>query len=304
MPVQSRNRLLWFGGIALTFLLICSAGYFFHREELFLLLLMLTPALSVVLTRMITREGAENLYLKPHFRGNIRWYVLAYVSPPLLAYAGAFVYFLLFPGRLDPMGSSLAVQFAAETPGEYLQQLAGTLPLAMLCNPMLGIIQCFGEEFAWRGYLFPKLCEGTSLPNAMLLTGAVWGLWHSPIVLMGFNYGTDHPVLGVLAMVCFCVVMGIMECWFFWKTDSIWPPVLFHAAVNGIDKWLPSNLLMSQPANPFLGPDATGLIGGIGFLAAALLLFFYMRKTMEKGVGKAPAKRRVAAKKAGKSTGV
>lgn len=144
------------------------------------------------------------------------------------------------------------------------------IPLAVLVNPLMGLPQCLGEELAWRGWLLPKLTERFGQLRAVLLTGLIWGLWHAPVVAMGYNYGEGHPLANVTAMVLFCLVLGVIQGFLFWRTDSIWGPVLFHAAVNGIDLWKPTDLFMNSPANLFVGPNLVGIAGGLGFVLLAI----------------------------------
>jgi membrane protease YdiL (CAAX protease family) len=141
----------------------------------------------------------------------------------------------------------------------------------------MGIVQCFGEEFAWRGYLLPKLIEKFSVQKAVIINGVIWGIWHSPIIAMGYNYGDEHPVFGIIAMIIFCVVLGIIESFLFYKTQSIWCSVIFHAAINGMDTWSPSALFMSKTPNMFVGPNLLGIIGGIGFVIVAVILFMKLK---------------------------
>ena len=273
MGKKQTKRLIIFAGFTLAFLAIFSTAYFFSHNAVLLTILMMTPAISVILTRLITKEGWKGLYLSPCFRGNIKWYLGAYLGVPLIALIGAAVYFFVFPNQFDPLGSKFAVESGVTTLPEYLKLLATMIPMAVLINPIMGLIQCFGEEFAWRGYLFPKLCNTFSVPMAALMSSIIWGLWHAPIIAMGYNYGTERPVLGVFAMVLFCLVIGTIQSYLFLKTKSVWVPVVFHAALNGMDLWAPSTLLMSQPTNPFLGPDLIGILGGIGFLFTAIICF-------------------------------
>ena len=63
------------------------------------------------------------------------------------------------------------------------------------------------------------------------------------------------------------------------KVRSVWPVVLFHAALNGIGLYTASTLFMGRDPNVFIGPDLTGVLGGAGFiLAAAFCLAALVRR--------------------------
>ena len=255
------------------FLAILSGIYFQVGHGEILMLLMLTPTLAVIITRLVTREGWHDLLLHPHFRGNIRWYLFSYLATPVISYLGAGLFFLLMPQLWDPLGSYFARSIEATSMGDYLGMLATVAPLAALVNPLFGLVTCLGEEFAWRGYLFPKLCKQTSVLKATLISSIIWGIWHAPIIVTGFNYGTDHPVWGCLAQVGFCLVLGGIFSWLTLRVNSIWPAVVMHASINGLDKIKPSDLLMSQSSNPFIGPDLIGIIGGAGLIVVSILCY-------------------------------
>lgn len=274
MQQITKKRLLIFGVFTIIFLVVCAAVYAQTGQSNALVACMFTPALSVVLTRIVTQEGAHNLYLVPHLRGNIRLYLLAWFGTPLLAYAGAAVYFLVFPAQFDPLGSVYARDLGVQTMAAYAGNLAVMIPLAVLVNPWVGLLSCLGEEFAWRAYLLPKLREGFAPAPAVVLTGAIWGLWHAPFIAMGYNYGAEHPLFGIAAMVIFCVVLGCIEGALFFQVQSVWPVALLHASLNALDLAAPSDLFMSQPSNPFLGPDPIGILGGAGLIAAGIYCLY------------------------------
>lgn len=277
MKKQLQKQLCIFAAFAAAFLAAGSICYWQTGDTLALTVLMFTPAVSVLLTTLLAGAGWKellaNFHLKPRLRQNKGRYLGVWLLTPVVAYLGAAVYFLLFPQQFT-LQSALAVESGMQGT-DYIAFLATMIPLAVLVNPLMGLPQCLGEELAWRGWLLPKLTERFGQLRAVLLTGLIWGLWHAPVVAMGYNYGEGHPLANVAAMVLFCLVLGVIQGFLFWRTDSIWGPVLFHAAVNGIDLWKPTDLFMNSPANLFVGPNLVGIVGGLGFV---LLVIWCLRQ--------------------------
>ena len=240
-------------------------------------LYMFGPAIANILTRLITREGNNNLFLRPHFDKR-RWlfYLAAWFLPGILTLIGMILFFMLFPGYFDQELSLLKSQLQA-TPSASLMNpwlivIVQTFQ-AILLSPLLNAIPTFGEEFGWRGYLQPKLMP-LGGRKAILLTGLIWGVWHWPVILMGYNYGTDYfgaPVLGPLAMVWFTLVLSALFGWVTIKANNLWPAVIAHSAINGIAAL--SLLFVQGNPSSLLGPTPVGLIGGLGFTVLAMVIF-------------------------------
>lgn len=240
-------------------------------------LVMFVPALGVLLTRLITKEGFKNLWLKPHFKGHIRYYVFGWFGPAVLTLIGMGVYFLIFPGKYDSGLTLLQTTLAAvgqELPVEMLQiTLIGQIAVGILFAPLLNAIPCFGEEWGWRGYLLPKMTEKFHIGWVLLLNGIIWGLWHAPLTAIGHNYGMGYagwPVTGILAMCGFCIVMGVIFSYITLKTGSCLPAVLAHAGLNGIAST--GVYFTVDGGNPFVGPAPTGIIGGSAFIVTAVIM--------------------------------
>lgn len=274
---KDNKSFICFGIFTLLFLMIFSILYYFDKKDIYLVLLMLTPTISVVLAKLVCKEKVETKYLKLNFKENKKWYLSAYFLTPIIAYVGAFIYFLIFKNDLDLLGSKFAIESGITNLNEYIKTVTFLIIMAIVVNPLMGIIQCFGEEFAWRGYLLPKLCKKFTVKKAIILNGIIWGIWHSPLIAMGYNYGTSNPLLGILAMIIFCVVLGVIESFLFIKTKSVWCSTIFHASINGIDLYKPSNLFMSKTPNMFIGPDLLGIIGGIGFIITAIIILIKLK---------------------------
>jgi membrane protease YdiL (CAAX protease family) len=227
------------------------------------------PAIANLLTRVITREGWQDLWLAPRFRRGWRTWVVAWFLPFLLVAAGAALYFAIFPQHLDAnFGRFRAILDQAVASGNPLPFGAETLLLlqivqGLLLAPLLNALPTLGEEFGWRAYLQQKLMPLGWRP-AMIWMGVVWGIWHWPIIALGYNYGFEYdgaPWLGMLAFVWFTTTFGIILGWLTLRGGSVWPAVIGHGALNGIAA-LPGFLVMGDP-NPVLGPLAHGVIAGI-----------------------------------------
>ena len=96
---------------------------------------------------------------------------------------------------------------------------------------VLGVLPALGEEIGWRGWLLPKLMPLGALP-AILVSGVVWGTWHAPVLLLGYNYPDAPGWLGVLSMVGMCTVVGAVFGWLRLRSGSVWPAALAHSAFN------------------------------------------------------------------------
>ncbi|WP_054520118.1 CPBP family intramembrane glutamic endopeptidase [Thermanaerothrix daxensis] len=255
------------GGLSLAFVLI-AVGY------------MWAPALAHLLTRLITREGWQDLWLRPHFRQHWRIWLLAWFTPLVATVVGAAIFFALFPKYFDPDLLQLRVLLAGSGPlatlNPWLVVLLMTLQ-GMVIATVINSLFTFGEEFGWRAYLVQKLLP-LGARRAALISGLIWGVWHAPVIAMGHNYGLDYPGfpwLGILTMTWACVLLGVFFTWITLRGRSVWPAVIAHAVINGISGT--AILAVRGQPNPILGPLPVALIGSAGWLLIAVYLFFVAR---------------------------
>ena len=250
---------------------------------------MFFPAIGVLLTRLLTREGFRNAWLKPNLKKNLRFYLLAWFGPAILTFAGMGIYFLLFPDHLDLSFSYMkSMMAAAGTPYEA-QAVPMDLLMTIQCvqavflAPALNFVTCFGEEWGWRGYLLPKVSSHFSVVPTLLITGIIWGLWHAPLTIIGHNYGLGYwgfPFTGIAMMCVFCTVLGIFMSYVTLKTKSCIPAILAHGAVNGIAAI--GIYFTFDGGNPFVGPAPTGIIGMIPFILVAIPMAVQLIKSENK----------------------
>jgi membrane protease YdiL (CAAX protease family) len=243
--------------------------------------IMTAPALAHVLTRWMTREGWQGLYLSPRLRQGWPMWAAAWLLPAVCTAFGALVYFALWPGYFDPNLGMLREMLAASEAqtGQSIPLPAETILLiqfaqGILLAPILNALPTFGEEFGWRAYLALKLLP-LGWRKAMILMGIIWGVWHWPLIAMGHNYGQDYPGApwaGMLLFVWFAFVVGTMLAWLSLRGGSVWPAVIGHGALNGI-AGAPIFFAQGDP-NPLLGPMAVGFVGMLAFTAVGLWMFW------------------------------
>jgi membrane protease YdiL (CAAX protease family) len=126
--------------------------------------------------------------------------------------------------RLAETGSAPALMIPIET--LVLLQL-----VTVVLGAFINAIPAFGEELGWRGWLLPKLMPLGAIP-AILISGVMWGLWHAPLVLLGYNYPTASGALGVIMMIGMCIIVGAIFGWLRLRSESVWPAALAHGAFN------------------------------------------------------------------------
>ena len=242
--------------------------------------LMFFPALGVLITRLVTREGFKNSMLRLNLKGNVRYYLIGWFGPMVLTLLGAVLYFVVCPSAFSL--SAYQAQMAAVPLPEMLFWIIQAL--LMLIAPLLNLVACFGEEWGWRGYLLPKVAARMKFLPTVLLTGFIWGLWHAPIIVAGHNYGMDYPGYpwaGIAAMCLFCIVVGVLFSYITLKTKSCWPAVFAHGMLNGTASIGVIFLADPMAYDRFVGPVPTGIIGAAAYILVAVWIVWKMRREEE-----------------------
>ena len=236
---MTRKRLLIF--VAVSFLLTwvpsivygaCGYGYDTGAMEFIMWYGMLCPAIAVLFTRYVTKEGFAmtgkgSLMLGIDLSGRKWiWYVLAFLMPMLSYDLGDIFLCLISPECFYPGG-----------PAEL-----GVSGLTVLMYPLFGIMMAvfgscgaLGEEIGWRGYMMPKLEELFGTSRAIIIGGVIWGVWHFPEICQGHNFGTGYwgePWSGFFVFTVTTIVMGITLTYLTKKTGSVWPAAFMHATNN------------------------------------------------------------------------
>lgn len=82
---------------------------------------------------------------------------------------------------------------------------------------MIVVIGPFAEEVVFRGFIFSALRDRLGLGWALILSGAIFAVFHvDPKVML--------PIF----------VTGVLLAWLYHKTGSIWPPLVAHSLQNAL----------------------------------------------------------------------
>lgn len=164
------------------------------------------------------------------------------------------------PRALFPSGA------AGSTPTLVLLLSAGLN--SIIIGPLLGLIISFGEEYGWRGFLQDQLNRMGRIRGTLLL-GIIWGIWHWPVIWMGYNY-PGQPIAGSLMMVGYCIFLAYLLAYAVFKSKGVWTAAYLHALNNQTLSFFmmflvaPTNLMLS------FGLGLPGL--ALGALVVLLLL--------------------------------
>lgn len=238
--------------------------------------MMFTPAIAALVVVLAVARGpspAQRLGVRP-FRPAKRTILLSLLGLAggiLLIVVTVAVVALLGLVKLDLIGfSGYAEQLAAalaDAPASPVLPPIGVLVLVqLLALPVGGIVNglfTIGEELGWRGYLLPALLTRIGRWPALLLSGAIWGLWHSPVILLGYNFGRTD-ISGVLLMTVAGTLLGILFGWLRLASGNIWPAVFAHGGLNAAG----GLLLLVMAAGEQLD---LAVVGPLGFVAWGMM---------------------------------
>ncbi|MBK8460464.1 MAG: CPBP family intramembrane metalloprotease [Micropruina sp.] len=144
--------------------------------------------------------------------------------------------------------------------------LALLLP-GLVLGSVVSSLAALGEELGWRGYLFPRLAlDGRTL--ALGVSGLLWGLWHAPLLLLGYNYGEIPSWQSIALMTGFCTVIGALLSWVTETVGTIWPAALAHGTINST---LGPLALFLGPAGAKIDVTQATLLGWTGWIVPAIL---------------------------------
>lgn len=206
-------------------------------------LMMVTPLLAAWIAGRAGGLGFRDA-VGLHGRPN-RWWVVSWIAPVLLL-PGLILVAALLPGvELATPVEAVRARFGPDLPPDALAQaeaglgasppvlvLLGGVVFGLVAGATINGLLAFGEEAGWRGFLPRALADARFWPAAVG-SGALWGLWHAPLVLQGYNF-PDAPVAGLAVMTVACALLSPPMLWLRGRAGSAVAAALFHGTLNGV----------------------------------------------------------------------
>ncbi|RJL35432.1 CPBP family intramembrane glutamic endopeptidase [Bailinhaonella thermotolerans] len=245
--------------------------------------LMVLPALGVLAVRL-TRAGRPwswredaGLTWGPDRRRTWALFGLGWIGTSLLVIAAVALSALLGLLALDLNGLSAFRELqrlppASQPAGDSLVEILPRLASIVLLEPLILLLPALGEEIGWRGWLVPRL-RPYGLWPALALSGVIWGAWHAPHTLLGYNY----PHLGAwaaLMTIGLSTLYGVVLAWLRLRSGSVWPAAVSHAAFNSTATVV---VLVGDARTPY-DPALASITGLIGWLVLACAAFTLLRR--------------------------
>jgi membrane protease YdiL (CAAX protease family) len=238
----------------------------FFLEIAALIARMWVPALSVIVSLKLTRQSNSLDLLKSVFSEEVSYRRLIRISGVILA--GYVVAVAVSVGLVGVVGSCGYYR--------YLNPIVilGEIILGIILGVTVNSAVALGEELGWRGYMYSIIRRRFSLVWTSIIIGVIWGFWHAPLILSGYNYvmitpGCQSSPGGMYSMVAFTIysisasilLTGIRE-----TTGSVYSAAVGHGVINGVAPKI--SVLVN--GDPVLALPA-GLSASIGLLVAALV---------------------------------
>jgi membrane protease YdiL (CAAX protease family) len=270
----------WALGLVVAFLPAGTSPVLRVAGTLLAVAFMFGPLLGTVVAQR--RAGEQVLRPLGVFGKPNPWWLVAWVGPFAYGFL-ALAFSLLFPDvHWTPDLSGFWERLATMVPAEDLEaakkELEGASPalffVMLVVQPLvagatINAVAAFGEELGWRGFLH-KAWGHFGFWRMSWAIGAVWGIWHAPLILQGHNY-PEHPVIGVALMVAWCMLLAPPLHFLRQKTGSVVAVAVAHGTLNA-SAGIP---LIFISGGSDLTVGMTGVAGLLALLPINLAIWFF-----------------------------
>jgi membrane protease YdiL (CAAX protease family) len=281
---RSIRNIIIFGGVTLGCGFLGNAiNSLYHptdpMQSLGVLIWLISPLAANLLLRALGKEGWNDFGISPNLKSGWRWYLAALLIIPVISLVmialGALFGSTAVPG-LSPQGLSTFLSLLGVG-------IAGNL------------VKNLFEEFAWRGYLTPRLEALHASPFvSAIVTGAIWTSWHIPYYLYFLSQTArqSQTSLSVPVLILLAFIMLPMQAFAYGElrllSKSVWPGWLMHTLANAFSFTLVTGgfvVLSKNFSSILLSPGTEGVGYSILMALAGWALHQYRIRSLKAGQG-------------------
>ncbi len=231
-------------GLAIFFVvLIAGSAYIEHKvlalggaigQHLGLIYgLMWWVTVASVVARLLLRESPRDVSFRWGGRAGPRALLVATALPLVVGFVAYGISWSMGLAQFSVPEISHAFFFAIPLTGGPAVRFVQVLLIMLTIGGLFSCISAAGEEIGWRGYMLPRLMD-SGMRAPIFLSGLVWALWHTPLILSGQYASGPHPRVSAALFVCDVIGAGYVMAWLRLSSGSIWPCIWAHAVWNAV----------------------------------------------------------------------
>ncbi|GAA3584923.1 type II CAAX endopeptidase family protein [Snuella lapsa] len=201
-----------------------------ERSIIMLVYAFIPAILAFILNKKEGGTWKDLKFFKPSFKGALGAFII-----PILYFGFIISTQILLDVRTVPDWSKIGSPF----------KVAVLLALGYPVTTLL----ILGEEIGWRGYLQEKMIDGFGAIKGILFLGLVWGIWHMPIALQGYNF-PNHPFIETfITYPLVGMALSLIIAYLGFNSYSIFIGALLHGSNNHFGSIL---LTITETQNEFV----------------------------------------------------
>jgi membrane protease YdiL (CAAX protease family) len=236
--------------------------------------IMWCPAIAAMITLKIKGRKISSLHWNWGNWKYIRW---SYFIPALY---GVITYILIWSFGFGGLANKEAITDWGKELGLFGIGTLNPTAITIIAIGLLGTIEVIrasattlGEEIGWRGFFIYELRKVLSFTGVSVFSGLVWAAWHWPLLV----YYSNNVLLEFITFFIVIISMSFIMAYYTFKSNSLWPAVLFHAVSNVyIQKIMPQLTIKIKGTEHWLGEN------GIMFaIVTCIFGIYYWRKAIK-----------------------
>lgn len=166
-----------------------------------------------------------------------------------------------------------------------------TFALLVAIGTTVNAVAALGEEFGWRGYLLWELAP-LGFWKASVTIGAVWGLWHAPMIVLGYHQQfSSFLVVGVGLMTAACIALSPVYTYLVVRAESVIAAMFLHGVFNSSASLILAYATTDSVVLDELVVGPLGVAGIVAFGLIALGIAVYGTPTLDRTYPGSPSAR-------------